>query len=64
MKGMEIVSEGDFNISVEGQRHTLTITNPYPEDTGVFMITASNNHGKATSTAHVSVEECLLRPFI
>ena len=53
---MEIQSDKDFVISVEGQRHQLTITSPYPEDTGVFMVTATNNSGKATSTAHIAVE--------
>ena len=47
---MEIESSKDFQIAVEGQHHTLTITDPYPEDTGVFLISASNNFGKATST--------------
>ena len=49
-KGMEIESSKDFQIAVEGQQHTLTINDPYPEDTGVFLISASNNFGKATST--------------
>ena len=47
---MEIESSKDFQIAVEGQQHTLTINDPYPEDTGVFLISASNNFGKATST--------------
>merc|ERR1712130_447671 len=55
-EGMEIQSAGDFIISAEGNRHTLSIANPYPEDTGVFTVTATNASGKATSTAHLAVE--------
>ena len=55
-EGMEIQSAGDFIISAEGNRHTLSIGNPYPEDTGVFTVTATNASGKATSTAHLAVE--------
>ena len=32
-EGMEIESMQDFVISVEGQKHTLTIAAPYPEGT-------------------------------
>ena len=55
-EGMEIQSAGDFIIAADGNVHTLTISSPYPEDTGVFTVTATNASGKATSTAHLSVD--------
>lgn len=55
-EGMEIQSAGDFIISSEANKHTLKIANPYPEDTGVFTVTATNASGKATSTAHLAVD--------
>lgn len=51
-----IQNGGDFSISSSGNRHTLSITSPYPEDSGVFTVTASNASGKATSTASLFVE--------
>ena len=45
-EGMEIQSGGDFLISADGNTHTLQISNPYPEDTGVFTVTATNPSGK------------------
>ncbi|CAG5085008.1 Oidioi.mRNA.OKI2018_I69.PAR.g10791.t1.cds [Oikopleura dioica] len=55
-EGAAIQNGGDFVISSSGNRHTLSITSPYPEDSGVFTVTASNASGKATSTASLFVE--------
>ena len=37
-EGMEIESMDDFVISVEGQKHSLTIAAPYPEGTNVLKL--------------------------
>lgn len=40
-EGMEIESMDDFVISVEGQKHSLTIAAPYPEGNDLIMIILS-----------------------
>uniref|UniRef100_A0A3Q2V7D2 Ig-like domain-containing protein n=1 Tax=Haplochromis burtoni TaxID=8153 RepID=A0A3Q2V7D2_HAPBU len=55
-EGAEIQSSADFRILQDGDLYTLLITEAFPEDSGTYSVTATNNSGRATSTAELLVQ--------
>ncbi|NXA32886.1 TITIN protein, partial [Eudromia elegans] len=54
--GVEIQSSPDFKISQEGDLYSLIIAEAYPEDSGTYSVNATNNVGRATSTAELLIQ--------
>ncbi|KAF1662939.1 Titin, partial [Aptenodytes patagonicus] len=54
--GVEIQSSPDFQISQEGDLYSLIIAEAYPEDSGTYSVNATNNVGRATSTAELLIQ--------
>lgn len=54
--GVEIQSSPDFQILQEGDLYSLIIAEAYPEDSGTYSVNATNNVGRATSTAELLVQ--------
>uniref|UniRef100_A0A669D170 Ig-like domain-containing protein n=2 Tax=Oreochromis TaxID=8139 RepID=A0A669D170_ORENI len=55
-EGAEIQSSADFRILQDGDLYTLLIAEAFPEDSGTYSVTATNNSGRATSTAELLVQ--------
>lgn len=55
-EGAEIQSSADFRILQEGDLHSLLIAEAFPEDSGVYSVTASSSSGRATCTAELLVQ--------
>ncbi|XP_035212204.1 muscle M-line assembly protein unc-89-like isoform X2 [Stegodyphus dumicola] len=55
--GNPIENSPDFRISSSGNVHTLLISEVFPDDSGSYMIVASNVAGEARSLADLVVEE-------
>lgn len=54
--GVEIQSSPDFQILQEGDLYSLIIAEAYPEDSGTYSVNATNNVGRATSTAELLIQ--------
>lgn len=54
--GAEIQSSADFQILHEGDLYSLIIAEAYPEDSGTYSVNATNNVGRATSTAELLIQ--------
>ncbi|NXD91739.1 TITIN protein, partial [Chaetorhynchus papuensis] len=54
--GVEIKSSPDFKILQEGDLYSLIIAEAYPEDSGTYSVNATNNVGRATSTAELLIQ--------
>ncbi|KFP32174.1 Titin, partial [Colius striatus] len=54
--GAEIQSSPDFKILQEGDLYSLIIAEAYPEDSGTYSVNATNNVGRATSTAELLIQ--------
>ncbi|NXG04874.1 TITIN protein, partial [Sakesphorus luctuosus] len=54
--GVEIKSSPDFKILQEGDLYSLIIAEAYPEDSGTYSVNATNNMGRATSTAELLIQ--------
>lgn len=54
--GVEIKSSPDFKIVQEGDLYSLIIAEAYPEDSGTYSVNATNNVGRATSTAELLIQ--------
>uniref|UniRef100_A0A672U9J2 Ig-like domain-containing protein n=4 Tax=Australaves TaxID=3073809 RepID=A0A672U9J2_STRHB len=54
--GVEIQSSPDFQIIQEGDLYSLIIAEAYPEDSGTYSVNATNNVGRATSTAELLIQ--------
>lgn len=54
--GVEIQSSPDFQILQEGDLYSLIIAEAYPEDSGTYSVNATNNMGRATSTAELLIQ--------
>ncbi|XP_009989473.1 PREDICTED: titin-like [Tauraco erythrolophus] len=55
-EGVEIQSSPDFQILQEGDLYSLIIAEAYPEDSGTYSVNATNNVGRATSTAELLIQ--------
>ncbi|XP_042192253.1 titin-like isoform X1 [Callorhinchus milii] len=55
-EGAEIQSSPDFQIVQDADLYSLIIAEIYREDSGTFSVTATNNVGRATSTAELLVQ--------
>ncbi|OCT63665.1 hypothetical protein XELAEV_18044764mg [Xenopus laevis] len=55
-EGAEIRSSQDFLIIQDGDLYSLIIAEAYPEDSGTYSVNATNNVGRATSTAELTVQ--------
>uniref|UniRef100_A0A8C5R5J0 Titin n=1 Tax=Leptobrachium leishanense TaxID=445787 RepID=A0A8C5R5J0_9ANUR len=55
-EGAEIHSSPDFQILQDGDLYSLIIAEAYPEDSGTYSVNATNNVGRATSTAELTVQ--------
>lgn len=55
-EGAEIRSSQDFQILQDGDLYSLIIAEAYPEDSGTYSVNATNNVGRATSTAELTVQ--------
>ncbi|OCT61204.1 hypothetical protein XELAEV_18047227mg [Xenopus laevis] len=55
-EGAEIHSSQDFQIIQDGDLCSLIIAEAYPEDSGTYSVNATNNVGRATSTAELTVQ--------
>lgn len=49
----------NYIITEDGHRHSLVVLNTTDRDNGRYSVTAENNSGKATSSAHLTVESPL-----
>ncbi|KFV66309.1 Titin, partial [Dryobates pubescens] len=54
--GVEIQSSPDFQILQDGDLYSLIIAEAYPEDSGTYSVNATNNVGRATSTAELLIQ--------
>uniref|UniRef100_S4RBA9 Ig-like domain-containing protein n=1 Tax=Petromyzon marinus TaxID=7757 RepID=S4RBA9_PETMA len=54
-EGAEIHSSQDFRLVQDGDLYSLIIAEAYPQDSGTYSVTASNNVGRATSSAQLLV---------
>ena len=59
-EGMPIVSSPDFNITQEGDLHTLYIPEVFPEDSGRFTVRVVSASGQAESSADLLVKGILI----
>lgn len=55
-EGAEIQSSADFRILQEGDLHSLLIAEAFPEDSGMYSVTASSSSGRATCSADLLVQ--------
>ncbi|KPP64347.1 titin-like, partial [Scleropages formosus] len=55
-EGTEIQSSSDFRLVQDGDQHSLLVAEAFPEDSGMFSVTATNSSGKATCTAQLLVQ--------
>ncbi|XP_071663813.1 palladin isoform X2 [Patagioenas fasciata] len=54
-QGVEIQDSPDFRILQKKEICTLVIAETFPEDSGLFTCTATNEHGSVTSSAQLTV---------
>ncbi|XP_009081772.1 PREDICTED: palladin-like, partial [Acanthisitta chloris] len=54
-QGIEIQDSPDFRILQKKEICTLVIAETFPEDSGIFTCTATNEHGSVTSSAQLTV---------
>ncbi|XP_008934832.1 PREDICTED: palladin-like [Merops nubicus] len=54
-QGVEIQDSPDFRILKKKEICTLVIAEAFPEDSGLFTCTATNDHGSVTSSAQLTV---------
>lgn len=55
-EGAEIQSSADFSLLQEGDLHSLLIAEAFPEDSGMYSVTASSSSGRATCSAELLVQ--------
>lgn len=55
-EGAEIQSSADFRILQEGDLHSLLIAEAFPEDSGMYSVTATSSSGRATCSAELLVQ--------
>lgn len=55
-EGSEIQSSRDFCLFQDGDLYSLVIAEAFPEDSGMFSVSATNSSGQATCTAQLLVQ--------